>query len=65
MLSLAWIVFMWVKKDIGGIYSGAELSDAMPMMVTGFLVSLVKVLALAGVVLLAKWLIGKFRGEKK
>lgn len=52
---------MWVKKDVAGIYAGMSVEAALPLIVTTLAVSLLKTAALAGVILLVKWIIGKVK----
>ena len=47
ILVIAFIVYMWVEKDIASTYTAA--------------VTLLKVAAMAGGILLVKWIIGKFK----
>ena len=51
---------MWVKKDIAAVYGTLPAEQLVPVIVTTAAVSLVKVAALAGVILLIKWAAGKF-----
>lgn len=59
-VSVGWILFMWVKKDIGSVYANLPPEQLIPLIATTAVVSLSKVAALAGIILLVKWLIGKF-----
>ena len=59
LISVACIIFLWVKKDIVAIYSTMPPEEALPVIVTTIAVSTLKVGAIAGVVLLIKWLIRK------
>ena len=59
ILAIAFIVFMWVKKDVAAIYAAMPEEDIAPIIVTTIAVSLLKVAAIAGVVLLAKWIVAK------
>ncbi len=59
ILAIAFIVFMWVKKDVAAIYAAMPEEDIAPIIVTTIAVSLLKVAAIAGVVLLAKWIVTK------
>jgi len=61
VLAVAWIVFMWVKKDIVSIYTTMPKEQIVPLIVTTLAVSLLKVAVLAGVILLVKWLWGKLK----
>lgn len=60
-LSIAFILFMWVKKDIAAVYGTLPAEQLVPMIVTTAAVLLVKVAALAGVILLVKWAQAKFQ----
>ena len=61
ILSICYIAWMWVKKDLLSIYANLPKEQALPLMLTTAAVSLLKVAALAGIVLLIKWLAGKLR----
>lgn len=65
VISILFIVVMWAKKDITSIYATAPKDQILPMIVTALAVSLVKVALIAGLVFLAKWLIGKFIPKNK
>jgi len=64
-LSAAFIVFLWVKKDIAGIYAAMPPEAAIPMIVTSLAVSLGKATLIAGGILLIKWILGKIGGMKQ
>ena len=55
------IVWMFAKKGIIITLATLPREQALPMIVTTVAVSLLKVALLAGVLLLAKWLLGKLR----
>ena len=55
------IVWMFAKKGITITLATLPREQALPMIVTTVSVSLLKVALLAGVLLLAKWLLGKLR----
>ena len=59
ILAIAFIVFMWGKKDVAAIYATMPEEDIAPIIVTTIAVSLLKVAAIAGVVLLVKWIMAK------
>ena len=59
IIAAAYIVYMWVEKDIVAIYSAMPPEQALPMAVTTIVVSLLKVAILAGGILLVKWSLGK------
>jgi type IV secretory pathway VirB2 component (pilin) len=61
LISVAYIVFMWVKKDIAAIYESMPAEKIVPMIATTVWVSVLKVLAIAGVILAVKWIVGKIK----
>ena len=61
IISVVYIVFMWVKKDIADIYATMPAEQVAPLIATTIAVSLIKVAAIAGAVLLIKWVIGKVK----
>ena len=61
VLAIAFILFMWIKKDIAAIYATVPQEQTLPLIVTTVLVSLLKVGLLTGGLLLLKWLLGKYR----
>ena len=65
IISGMFIVLMWVKKDIVTIYTTMPREQVVPLIVTTVAVSLLKVVALAGGILLIKWIIGKIRNKSK
>ena len=64
IISVIFIIFMWIKKDIVAIYSTMPKEQIAPMIATTVAVSLIKVGAIAGVVFLLKWLFGKIKKDK-
>ena len=61
ILSIAFILYMWFKKDIAAIYATLPVEEAVPLIVTTILVSLAKVAVIAGGILLIKWIAGKMQ----
>ena len=61
ILSIGYIVFMWIKKDILSIYSAIPHEEAFPLIITTIVVSVFKVLILTCVILLVKWIIKKLK----
>ena len=61
ILSVAWIVYMWVKKDIAAIYAAMPPEQILPAVVTTIAVTILKVIVIAAVVLLTKWLASKLK----
>ena len=61
IIAILCIVFMWIKKDIVSIYTTMPKEDIVPLITTTIVVSLLKVAAIAGAILLFKWIIGKIQ----
>ena len=61
---MIYIVYMWVQKDVAGIYAAMSPEQALPLVVTTVAVSLAKVALLAGIILLVKWLLGNFNKNR-
>ena len=61
VLAIGWIVYMWVKKDIAGIYAAMPPEQILPLVLTNVAVTLLKVMGIAAVILLVKWLAGKLK----
>ena len=62
--AVIYIVVLWVKKDIVAIYNTMPREQIAPMIATTVTVSLLKVAALTGGILLVKWIVGKVMGRK-
>ena len=63
ILAIASIVYMWIEKDIMTIYTTMPKEQVVPLIATTIAVSLGKVAAIAGGILLVKWIIGKFKNK--
>ena len=61
VIAVAFIIFMWVKKDIAEIYATMPSEQIVPLVVTTIAVSLLKVAVIAGAILLIKWIIDKLK----
>ena len=61
ILAIAFIVYMWVEKDIASTYAALPKEQLLPVILTSAAVTLLKVAAMAGVILLVKWIIRKFK----
>ena len=61
VLSVAMIVFLWVKNDVISVYTTAQQSDTAPLLLTTIIVVLMKVGIMAGVALLVKWMVKKMK----
>ena len=60
IISIVFIIYMWVEKDILAIYSSMPAEQALPLTVTTVAVSLLKVAMLTVGILVVKWIAGKF-----
>ncbi len=56
-IAIVYIIFMWVKKGIVSL----DVTMSLPLILTNVAVTLVKVGAIALVVLLVKWLTNKIK----
>ncbi len=65
MTSIAFIIFMWSKKDIAAIYSTMPKEQVFPLIATTIAVSVVKVVVIAAVVLLIKWIVCKIKNKNQ
>ena len=63
IISVAFIIFMWVKKDIGAVYSTTPAEQIVPLIITTVFVTLIKVGAIACVFFIIKWIFGKFKNR--
>ena len=61
IISVLFIVFMWVKNDIVNIYTTMPEEQAVPLIATTLAVYLVNVAVISGGILLIKWNVGKIR----
>ena len=61
VISLFFIAFMWVKKDIASIYSTMPQNQVFPLIITTALVSSLKVATIAAMILALKWILSKVK----
>ena len=61
IISVLFIAFMWVKNDIVSIYTTMPKEQVIPLIATTVLVSLIKIAAIAGGILLIKWIVSKIK----
>ena len=59
IVSVAFIVFMWVKNDVAAVYTTVPTEQVLPLIATTIAVSLTKVAVIAAGILLLKWVIRK------
>ena len=50
-----------MKKDVAAIYTTTPEEQVVPMLITTIAVTLIKVAAITGGLLLIKWIVGKIR----
>lgn len=60
-LAVAYIVYMWVRKSVGDSWAALPAEQLLPMALTSIAVTAVKVILIAAVLLLIRWLLAKFR----
>ncbi len=63
VIAVAFIILMWIKKDIAEIYATMPSEQIAPVIVITVAVSLLKVAVIAGAVLLIKWIVGKIKNK--
>ena len=61
--AIAFIVYTWVEKDIAATYASLPQEQLLPMILTSAAVTLLKIVLIAGGILLIKWIVGKIRKE--
>ena len=61
VLSVLFIAFMWVKKDMLSIYTALPAEQALPLIVTTLAVSLLKLTLFTGVFFAAKWVVSRVK----
>lgn len=61
IISIAFIIYMWIEKDIVAIYSSMPAEEAFPLTVTTVAVSLFKVALMTVGILAIKWIVRKFK----
>ena len=64
ILAIAFIIYTWIDKDILDVYSTLPKEQMIPMVATTIAVTLVKVAAITLGILLIKWIIRHFTGQK-
>lgn len=63
VIAVAFIVFMWISKDIKSIYETVPKEQATALIITTIAVSLIKVAAIIAVCMLIKWVLDKLAGD--
>jgi hypothetical protein len=65
ILSVLFIVFLWIKNDIIEIYTSAPKETLLPMLVTTVAVSLFKLACITGILVFVNWLIRKIKNKRE
>lgn len=65
LIASAYIIYMWVKKDIVAIYATMPKEEVLSIVVTTVAVTLLKVVVITAVILLLKWAINRISGKSK
>ena len=61
IISIAYIIYMWVSKNVAGIYATLPAEQIVPLVVTNVVVTLVKVAGITLAILVIKWIASKFK----
>lgn len=64
LLSAAFIVYLWSTKDIAAQYAGLPKEELIPLLTVNVVVTLVKVLVIAGGIWLLRALAAKVNKKK-
>ncbi len=64
IISVVFIIFLWISKDIASIYENMSAEDVLPLVVTTVAVSLLKVALLAVLILVVKLIVTKIKSKK-
>ena len=59
LVSAALIVYLWSAKDVAGIYADLPREELLPLIATNLAVTLLKVVGIAAVVWLVRFLAAK------
>ena len=55
IIAVVYIAYMWIRKDVASTFLAMPKEEALPLVATTIAVTLLKVIAFAGVLLLIKW----------
>lgn len=61
IISIAYIIYMWVSKNVAEIYATLPAEQMVPLVVTNVVVTLVKVAGITLAILVIKWIASKFK----
>ena len=65
ILSVCVIAYMWIKKDVLGLWTEVGAEDALPFLVTNIGVTLIKIAVLAAAVYFIKKIAVKIANKSK
>lgn len=65
ILSIAVIAYMWIEKDVLGLWSGISNEDLLPLLMTNGVVMIVKIALLAGAIYVIKIIAKKIKNREK
>ena len=63
ILSILYILFLWVKKEVASVYGSLSPEQLIPVMATSVAVTAIKFIAIAAAVFLIKWIIKKIKTD--
>ena len=55
IIAIVYIAYMWIRKDVASTFLAMPKEEALPLVATTIAVTLLKVVVLAGIILLVKW----------
>lgn len=64
ILAIAFIVYMWVEKDIASTYAMMPKEQLLPLILTTAAVTLLKAGVIASGILLVNWVAGKIKQKQ-
>ncbi len=64
IIAIAYIVYMWVEKDIFSSLTAISGEQALPIAATSMAVTFAKVAVMAAIIFVIKWLTGKGKGKR-
>ena len=64
IVSAAFIVFMWIDKDVLTMFATMPKEQVFPLAATTVAVTLIKVVVVVGLILLVKWIVDKIKRRK-
>ena len=65
ILSIAVIAYMWIEKDVLGLWSGISNEDLLPLLMTNGVVMIAKIAILAGAIYVIKIIAKKIKNRDK